>query len=63
MENAEQLTSKIKNEPKEDVVEEIMFTHDELNEHLRDNEPVKKMLKKHVETIIKDSFDHVCKIK
>lgn len=40
-----------------------MFTHDELNEHLRDNEPVKKMLKKHVETIIKDSFDHVCKIK
>jgi hypothetical protein len=60
---AEEISRKLKNEPQEDIVEEIMFTHDDLNDHLRDNEPVKQMLKKHVDTVISDSFGHVCKIK
>ena len=40
-----------------------MFTHDEIADHLRDNEKVKNILKKHVETTINDSFRNICKIK
>ena len=40
-----------------------MFKIDEIADHFRDNEKVKILLKKHVETVISNSFMYICKIK